>query len=89
MQVPKPYLDYLTDPSFEGVNELFVLSFENDTDRTVQKNIFFQIIEKCYHDGQNLFGQDHAEKIAEKIADHDHDKYITTQEFNKLTSGKS
>ena len=25
-------------------------------------------------------------KIEKKITDHDHNKYITTQEFNKLTS---
>ena len=28
----KPYLDYLIDPSFQGVNRLFVLLFENKTD---------------------------------------------------------
>ena len=25
------YLEYLIDPSFQGVNKLFVLSFENNT----------------------------------------------------------
>ena len=35
MQAPNPYLDYLIDPSFQGVNSLFVLSFENTADRTV------------------------------------------------------
>ena len=29
MQVRNQYLDYLIDPSFRGVNRLFVLSFEN------------------------------------------------------------
>ena len=28
------YLNYLTDPSFQGVNRLFVLPFENENDRT-------------------------------------------------------
>ena len=28
------YLDYLINPSFQGVNRLFVLSFENENDRT-------------------------------------------------------
>ena len=27
------YLDYLIDPSFHGVNRIFVLSFENEADR--------------------------------------------------------
>ena len=30
----KRYLNQLVDPSFQGVNKLFVLSFENETDRT-------------------------------------------------------
>ena len=35
IQVPKPYLDYLIDPNLQVVNRLFVLSIENDTDRTI------------------------------------------------------
>ena len=36
MSIDKPneHLDYLTDPSFQGVNRLFVLSFENNAHRT-------------------------------------------------------
>ena len=34
-QAQNRYLDYLVDPSFQGVNRLFVLSFENKTDREV------------------------------------------------------
>ena len=37
----KQYLDYLTDPSFQGVNRLFVLSFEDEKQRKVTKNIIF------------------------------------------------
>ena len=29
------YLDFLIDPSFQGVNRLFVLSFKNEEDRKV------------------------------------------------------
>ena len=28
------YLDFLNDPTFQGVNRLFVLSFENEAQRT-------------------------------------------------------
>ena len=35
IQAPNPYLDFLIDPSFQGVNRLFVLSFEYKYDRTV------------------------------------------------------
>ena len=35
------YLDYLFDPSFQGVNRLFVLSFENNACQTSYKSIIF------------------------------------------------
>ena len=31
---PNKYLDYLIDPSFEGVNRLSVFSFENNAHKT-------------------------------------------------------
>ena len=34
------YLDYLIDPSFQGVNRLFVLSFENIIDREAHRNYY-------------------------------------------------
>ena len=61
IQVPNPYLDYLINPSFEGVNRLFVLSFENTTDRIVHRKYFLPTVEiKDYNvmiDGQNVFDQ--------------------------------
>ena len=33
--MPDSCLDYLIDPGFQGVNRLFVSSFENSKDRTV------------------------------------------------------
>ena len=57
MQAPNPYLDYLFDPTFQGVNRLFALSFENDTDRTVNTKYFFQLQKNLIIDGQNLFDQ--------------------------------
>ena len=35
IQKPNLYLDYLVDPSSRGLNRLFVLPFENTTDRTI------------------------------------------------------
>ena len=32
-----PNLNYLVEPSFQGVNRLFVLAFENDAQRTNSK----------------------------------------------------
>ena len=31
---PNPSLNHFVEPSFQGVNRLFVLTFENDTQRT-------------------------------------------------------
>ena len=33
-QIGNKNLNYLTDPTFANVNRLFVLSYENETDRT-------------------------------------------------------
>ena len=56
-----PYRDYLIDPSFWLVNTLFVLSFENNTDRTVHRKYYPRNIEiKDYNvmsEGQNFFNQ--------------------------------
>ena len=35
-----PNLNHLVEPSFQGVNRLFVLAFEDDTQRASNKNIF-------------------------------------------------
>ena len=59
IQVANPYLDYLIDPSFQGVNRLFVLSFENNTNRTVHTK-YLRTVEKRDNimiDGQNFFDQ--------------------------------
>ena len=58
---PNLHLDYLIDPSFQGVNRLLVLSFENSTDRTVHAKYYLKAVEiKDYNvmmDGQNVFDQ--------------------------------
>ena len=60
-QARNPYLDHLTGPRFQGVNRLFVLSFENTTDRTVYTKYFLPTVEiKDYNvmiDRQNIFNQ--------------------------------
>ena len=63
------YLDFLTDPSFQGVNKLLlsfikfykVLLFENENDRKVHTRCYLPKVEiKDYNvviDGKNFFGQ--------------------------------
>ena len=59
--MPKQYLDYLIDPSFQGGNKLLVLSFENTTERGVHTKYCFttEEIKDCnvIIDGQNVFDQ--------------------------------
>ena len=56
-----PYLNYLVEPSFQGVNRLFVLAFENDDDRTDHENSYLPTVEiKDYNimiNGENFFHQ--------------------------------
>ena len=53
------YLNHLINPSFQGVNRLFVLSFENENDRTCCSTYYFPKVEiKDYNvriDGRNFF----------------------------------
>ena len=44
-QAQNRYLDYLIDPRFQGVNRLFVLSFENKTDREVHTRYYLPTVE--------------------------------------------
>ena len=55
------YLDLLINPSFQGVNRLFVLSFENETDKTSHSRYYLPKIEiknlNVKIDGRNFFDQ--------------------------------
>ena len=57
-QAQNQYFDYLIDPSFKGVNRLFVLLFEKNALRTSYNQCFLQTIEiKDYNvmiDGKNV-----------------------------------
>ena len=55
------YLNYLINPSFQGVNRLFVLSFENEDDRTSHSTFYLPKVEikdcNIIIDGRNFFDQ--------------------------------
>ena len=61
IQAPNLYLDFLIDPSFQGVNRPFTLSFENKNDRTLHTKYYLPTTEiKDYNvmiNGQNFFDQ--------------------------------
>ena len=54
-------LNHLIEPSFQGVNRLFVLAFENDTQRTSAKDYYLPNVEKKDYNvminGENFFDQ--------------------------------
>ena len=54
-------LNDLTEPSFQGLNRLFVLAFENDTQRKGAKDYYLPNVEiKFYNviiNGENFFDQ--------------------------------
>ena len=58
---PNRYLNHLIDPSFQGVNRLFVLSFENGNGRISHSNYYLPKVEtkdcSVKIDGKNFFDQ--------------------------------
>ena len=56
-----PKLNHLVEPSFQGVNRLFVLAFENDDDSTSDDQYYLPTVEiKDYNimiNGENFFDQ--------------------------------
>ena len=58
---PNQFLDYLTDPSFQRINRIFVLSIEDNAHLTSYKRYLVPTVEiKDYNimiNGQNFFDQ--------------------------------
>ena len=56
-----PNLNHLVEPSFQAVNRLFVLAFENDDDRTIDEKYYLPTVEiKDYNimiNDENVFDQ--------------------------------
>ena len=56
-----PNLNYLVEPSFQGVNRLFVLAFENDAQRTAHNCYYLPTVGVKFYDiminGENFFDQ--------------------------------
>ena len=86
-QAQNRYLDYLIDPSFYGVNRLFLISFENRTDKEVHTRDFLPKVEiKDYNgmiDKRNFFDQP---IINDKITD-DNIQKIATGQGDDYTTG--
>ena len=84
-----PNLNYLIEPSFQGVNRLFILAFENDTQRTshYRHQRYLPNVEiKNYNiviNGENFFDQ----PIKNKKIAYDHIRKIATGYGDDYTNG--
>ena len=82
-----PNLNHLVEPSFQGVNRLFVLAFENDDDRTSDDEYYFPTVEiKDYNiviNGENFFDQ----PIKDNKITYDNIRKIATGQGDDYTTG--
>ena len=82
-----PNLNHLVEPSFQGVNRLFVLVFENDDDRTSHYEYYFPTVEiKDYNimiNGENFFDQ----PIKNNKITYDNIRKIATGQGDDYTTG--
>ena len=80
------YLNYLIDPSFHRVNRLFVVPFENETDREVYIKYYLPTEEtKDYNviiDGRNFFD----EPIKNDFKTYDNIKRVATDQGDHYTT---
>ena len=82
-----PNLNHLVEPSFQGINRLFVLAFENDNDRISDDEYYLPTIEiKDYNiviNGENFFDQ----PIKNNKVTYDNIRKIATGQGDDYTTG--
>ena len=82
-----PSLNHLVEPSFQGVNRLFVLAFENDNHRTSDERYYLPTVEiKDYNimiNGENFFDQ----PIKSNKVTYDNIRKIATGQGDDYTTG--
>ena len=82
-----PNLNHLVEPSFQGVNRLFVLAFENDDDRTSNEQYYLPNVEiKDYNiviNGENFFDK----PIKNNKITYDNIRKIATGQGDDYTTG--
>ena len=82
-----PNLNHLVEPSFQGINRLFVLAFENDDDRTSDNQYYLPTVEiKDYNiliNGENFFDQ----PIKNNKITYDNIRKIATGQGDDYTTG--
>ena len=80
-------LNYLIEPSFQGVNRLFVLAFENDAQRKVHSGYYLPNVKiKNYNimiNGENVFDQ----PIKDSKVTYENIKKVATGKGDDYTTG--
>ena len=80
-------MNHLVNLSFQGVNKLFILSFENENDRTLHSNYYLPKVEiKDYNvmiDGKNFFDQ----PINSDLKTYENIRKIATGQGDDYTTG--
>ena len=81
------YFNHLINPSFQGVSRLFVLSFENENDKTSPSNYYLPKVEmkdcNVMVDGKNVFDQ----PINSKLKTYESIRKIATGKVDNYTTG--
>ena len=82
-----PNLNHLVEPSFQGVNRLFVLAFEGDNNRTAHDSFYLPTVEIKYYNiminGENVFDQ----PIKNNKVTYDNIRKIATGQGDDYTTG--
>ena len=82
-----PNLNHLVEPSFQGVNRLFVLAFEGDNNRTAHNSYYLPTVEiKDYNimiNGENFFDQ----PMKNNKVTYDNIRKIATGQGDDYTTG--
>ena len=85
--VQNPYLNHLVEPSFHRVNRLFVLAFENDTQRTSPSGYYLPNVEikdcNIMINGENVFDQ----PVKNSKVTYENIRKIATGQVNDYTTG--
>ena len=83
-QAQNQYLNYLTDPSFQGVNSVFVLLLENDAQQTMHASNFLLTVEiKDY----NVMVDEINQPVKMKMRRYKHIQKIATGQEDYYTNG--
>ena len=87
LQAQNQYLDYLIHPSFQGVNRLFILSFENNAHQRSYKQYFLSTVEiENYNvmiDGKKFLDQ----PVKNKLRTYENIRKIETGKGDDYTTG--